>query len=319
MKKERICILGGTGFVGSHLIHRLSKTDASITVVTRHRERHRNLLIHPDISLVEADIHDEDALENLFQHCDVVINLVGILNPKGSTGSFEKVHVELAQKVVTACNRTGVQRLLHMSALQAGSVNAISQYLRSKGEGENHAHLQAGNALNVTSFRPSVIFGEGDHLFNKFATMLRLPLLTVPLACPEARFAPIYAQDVAEVFIQAIHNPGTYGKRYDLCGPREYTLMDLMEFTERCIGVRRLIVGLSNSLSRLQAKVLGRLPGKIMTLDNYRSMRSASTCEQPLDNIFDIELTPMESIVPGYLGRKNQQVNYMNYRMAAKR
>jgi len=319
MKKERICILGGTGFVGGHLIHRLSKSDASLTVVTRHRERHRNLLIYPDISLVEADIHDEEVLQGLFNNCDIVINLVGILNQMGGKVSFQRVHVELAQKIVTACNRTGVKRLLHMSALQAGSANAISHYLRSKGEGENHAHLQAGNSLNVTSFRPSVIFGEGDHLFNRFASMLRLPLLTVPLACPEARFAPIYAQDVAEIFIQTIHNQGTYGKRYDLCGPREYSLMELMEFTERCIGVRRLIVGLSSSLSRLQAKILGKLPGKLLTLDNYRSMRSASTCDKPLDDIFDISLTPMESIVPGYLGRKNQQVNYMNYRKLAKR
>ena len=144
--------------------------------------------------------------------------------------------------------------------------------------------------------------------------MLKLPLLTVPLACPEARFAPIYAEDVAQIFAQSLHNPETYGKRYDLCGPREYTLMDLMEFTERCIGVRRLIVGLNDSLSQLQAKIMGRLPGKLLTLDNYRTMRTANVCNGPLSPDFQLKLTPMESIVPSYLGRKNRQVRYMSYR-----
>ncbi len=319
MKREKICILGGTGFVGRHLIHRLSTTDSSIRVITRHRERNRGLLIHPQISLIEGDIHDEEALPTLIGDSDVVINLVGILNPVGERGSFRRVHVDLAQKIVTTCNRLGVRRLLHMSALNAGSVNAISQYLRTKGEAENTAHHQAGPELHVTSFRPSVIFGENDHFFNRFASMLRLPLLTVPLACPEARFAPIHVQDVAEVFAQSINNPKTYGKRFNLCGPREYTLMELMEFTERCIGVRRLIVGLSNSLSQLQAKILGRLPGKLLTLDNYRTMRLPSVCTEPFPPQFNLQPTPLESVVPHYLGRKSQQVRYMEYRRLAKR
>ncbi len=319
MKRENICILGGTGFVGGHLIHRLCETYASIRVVTRHREQHRNLLVHHQVSLVEGDIHDEKQLDNLLDGYDVVINLVGILNPAGKNSGFRKIHVDLAKKVVTACNNVGVRHLLHMSALNAGSANAISQYLRTKGEGENNTHLQAGPRLQVTSFRPSIIFGEGDHLFNRFASMLRLPMVAVPLACPEARFAPIYAQDVAEVFAQSILNPETYSKRFNLCGPREYTLMELMEFTEQCIGVRRLIVGLSNSLSRLQARILGKLPGKLLTLDNYRTMRSDSVCQEPCPSLFQLELATLESIVPHYLGRRSQQVRYMDYRKGAKR
>ena len=314
MKKQTITILGGTGFVGRYLIHQLADGKTRIRVITRHRERHRNLLTIPHLSLIEADIHDEAVLQELFKTSDVVINLVGILNQGSGGNTFQRVHVDLPQKIVKACNKIGVKRLLHISALQAGSANAISNYLRSKGEGENTVHLQANQRLQVTSFRPSLIFGEGDHLFNRFAAMLKLPLLTVPLACPEARFAPIYAEDVARIFAQSIHNPETYGKRYDLCGPREYTLMDLMEFTERCIGVRRLIIGLSDSLSQLQAKIMGRLPGQLFTLDNYRTMRTANVCDEPLSSDFQLKLTPMESIVPSYLGRKNRQVRYMSYR-----
>ncbi len=314
MNEQTITILGGTGFVGRHLIHQLANGKTRIRVITRHRERHRNLLTVPHLSLVEADIHDEAVLHDLFKTSDVVINLVGILNQGNGGNTFQRLHVDLPQKIVNACNKVGVKRLLHMSALQAGSANAISNYLRTKGEGENTVHLQANQRLQVTSFRPSLIFGKGDHLFNRFAAMLKLPLLTVPLACPEARFAPIYAEDVAQIFAQSLHNPETYGKRYDLCGPREYTLMDLMEFTERCIGVRRLIVGLNDSLSQLQAKIMGRLPGKLLTLDNYRTMRTANVCNGPLSPDFQLKLTPMESIVPSYLGRKNRQVRYMSYR-----
>ena len=312
MKKSEICILGGTGFVGRYLIDQLSKRDVTIRVPTRHRQRRRNLLINPKVNLIEADIHDEAALESLLTGADVVINLVGILH--GSPAAFRKIHIELPKKVVNLCNRLCVPRLLHMSALQAGSANALSQYLRSKGEGENTAHHLSSHKLKVTSFRPSLIFGEGDHLFSHFATLLRLPMLTIPLACPDARFAPIHAADVADTLIQSIDRAESFGKRYDLCGPKEYSLMELMEFTERCIGVRRLIVGLNESMSKLQSKILGMLPGQLMTMDNFLTMQLPSTCSGPFPELFDIEHTPIESVVPHYLGRKNQQVRYMEYR-----
>ncbi len=317
MRKLEIAILGGTGFVGRYLIDRLSQGEVSIRVPTRRRERHRNLLVNPKVKLIEADIHDEATLEGILKGADVVINLVGILH--GSQAAFRKAHIELPEKVVKLCNQLGVPRLLHMSALQAGNANAMSQYLRSKGEGENHAHHQSSHKLKVTSFRPSVIFGPGDRFLNQFASLLRLPLVAVPLACPEARFAPIYAGDVADIMAQSINNPETFGKRYDLCGPHEYTLMELMEITEQAIGVRRLIVGLSDGLSRLQAKMLGMMPGQLMTLDNYLSMQLPSTCKESLASTFKIERTPLEAVVPGYLGTKHQQDRYMNYRTVANR
>lgn len=317
MKKREIAILGGSGFVGRYLINRLSQEDVTIRVPTRRRERNRHLLVNHKVKLIEADIHEDEELEALLSGVDVVINLVGILH--GSQESFRKVHAELPERIVKICNQLGTPRLLHMSALQAGAANAMSQYLRSKCEGENAAHLLSSHKVHVTTFRPSIIFGAGDRLFNQFAKLLRLPLVAVPLACPEARFAPIYAADVAEIMAQSIDNPDTFEKRFDLCGPSEYSLMELMEITERTIGVRRLIVGMGDGLSKLQAMVLGMLPGKLMTLDNYLSMQLPNTCKEPQAAPFQMERTPLEAVIPNYLGSKHQQVRYMEYRTAAKR
>jgi uncharacterized protein YbjT (DUF2867 family) len=317
MKKREIAILGGTGFVGRYLINRLSQEEVVLRVPTRHRERNRHLLVNPKIKLIKADIHDDKALESILDGVDVVINLVGILN--GSQEALHKVHVELPKRLVNLCNQKGITRLLHLSALQAGAANAMSQYLRTKGEGENTTHHLSSHKLHVTTFRPSIIFGEGDNSFSQFARLLRLPLIAVPLACPEARFAPIYVADVAEIMARSISTPATFNKRFDLCGPNDYSLMELMEITERTIGVRRLIIGLGDGLSRLQARVLGLLPGKLMTLDNYLSMQLPSTCKEPLPALFRLERTPLKAVLPHYLGNCNQQARYMEFRTVAKR
>ncbi len=317
MKKREIVILGGTGFLGRYLIDRLSQEPVTIRVPTRHRERNRHLLTNHQVQLIEMDIHEDADLEQLLVGADVVINLVGILH--GTTEAFHHIHVELPERIVKVCNQLGIPRLLHMSALQAGAANAMSQYLRTKGEGENTTHHLSGNKLQVTSFRPSILFGPGDHFFNQFAQLLRLPMIAVPLACPQARFAPIHAADVAEIMAQSIDKAATFGKRFDLCGPREYSLMELMEITERTIGVRRLIIGLGNGASKFLAGVLGRLPGKLLTTDNYLSMQIPNCCREPLSGLFEIKRTPLEGALPNYLGNRNQQARYMRFRSVAKR
>ncbi|MEO5703230.1 MAG: complex I NDUFA9 subunit family protein, partial [Gammaproteobacteria bacterium] len=191
MKTTTVCLLGGTGFVGHHLIRQLTESGYRLRILTRRRERNRDLLVLPNVDLVEADIQDEQVLTRQFMGCDAVINLVGILNEKGSNGSgFRRAHVELPRKILQACLASGVTRVLHMSALNADADKGSSHYLRSKGAGEDLLHSMQG--LRVTSFRPSVIFGPGDSFFNRFATLLKLSPLFFPLACPNARFAPVY-------------------------------------------------------------------------------------------------------------------------------
>jgi NADH dehydrogenase len=312
MRKIDICILGGTGFVGSHIAIRLAERGYRIKILTRHHERHRSLLVTPGIKLVEADIFDQNQLLAHFNDCHAVINLVGILNEKGHRGDgFHKMHVELAQQVLDACLNKKVSRLLHMSALNADAADGPSFYLRSKGEAENILFASNRDKIAITSFRPSVIFGPDDSFFNRFANLLRLSPLFFPLACPDARFAPVYVGDVADRFVSALTDHSSYGKTYNLCGPHEYSLADLVRYTARLQGIRKPVIGLPNSISKLEASIFEWLPGKPFSVDNYNSLKIDSICPNG-----SREPTCIESIVPSYIGSQHK---YDDYRKIARR
>ncbi|MDH5473550.1 MAG: complex I NDUFA9 subunit family protein, partial [Gammaproteobacteria bacterium] len=273
MQINQICILGGTGFVGTYIASRLSTRGYKIKVLTRKKEKCKHLLMLPGIEIIETDIHQQANLEKHFSDIDAVINLVGILNEKGHKGEeFRAVHFELPRKILNACHQTKVYRILHMSALNANASASPSHYLRSKGEGENHLHAFAGK-IQVTSFRPSVIFGPGDDFLNRFARLLKLMPLFFPLACPASRFAPVYVGDVAQCFVASLTDKTTYGNKYDLCGPNEYTLRQLVEYTCELLDIKRNIIGLPNMASHLQAIIFEWLPGKLFSIDNYNSLK----------------------------------------------
>jgi len=315
MRTHSICVLGGTGFIGSWLVSRLARDGHRIRVLTRRRERHRELLVLPTVEVIDADVHDPAQLNRHFEGRDAVINLVGILNEKGDNGQgFRRAHVELAQKVVDACRATGVRRLLHMSALHADAKAGPSHYLRTKGEAEDLVHGAARDDFHVTSFRPSVVFGRGDSFLNRFAELLRMTPGVFPLACPQARFAPVYVADVAEAYTRALADPKTYGQRYDLCGPHDYSLRELVAYTASLIGVRRAIVPLPPSLSRLQAAVLEHVPGKPFSRDNLRSMQIDSVCEGPFPPVFGIKPATLEAEAPEYLAPRNQRARLARFR-----
>lgn len=319
--KHQICVLGGTGFVGDRLVSALAAQGHKVRVLTRHRERHRNLLVLPTVEVFSADVHDSQQLKQYFTDQDTVINLVGILNEKRDNGKgFYHVHVELTQKVIEACQAQGVTRLLHMSALNADPASGSSFYLRSKGEAEQRVHTAQG--LTVTSFRPSVIFGPNDSFINRFADLLRKMPLAFPLACGQSRFAPVYVGDVAQAFVRSLDNPQTYGQRYNLCGPREYSLQQLVEYTAEMLGLKRKIISLGKFSSRLQANVLEYMPGKPFSRDNYRSLQMPSTCKKgdnPLRDVFGIEAMALEAVAPSYLAHKATRERYMEIRRQANR
>ncbi len=296
MKTLSVCILGGTGFVGSQLCAELVKRGHRVKVLTKRREQNRHLLVLPSLELLQANIHNESELKQHFQNCDAVINLVGILNEKSHDGNgFHIAHVELARKVITMCTSCKVNRLLHMSALNA-SPDAKSFYLRTKGEAENYVHTFAANKIAVTSFRPSVIFGPKDSFMNRFAGVLKFTPLVLPLACARSKFAPVYVNDVVQIMANSLSDTNTIDQRINLCGPKQYTLKELVSYVAQVSGQRRIIIGLPNWAAKLQANILEYVPGKPFSKDNYLSLQQDSIC--PESNNCS---TSIETIVPNYL------------------
>jgi NADH dehydrogenase len=321
MTINNVLLVGGSGFVGRHLIAALCRGDVRITVAARRRERARHLLPFPAVEVVDADVHDDATLARLVAGQDVVINLVGVI--KGGTGrtdgkpwgaGFERAHVRLAGRVAGAARAAGVRRLLHMSALQAAA-DAPSAYLRSKAAGEA-AVREAFPAATV--FRPSVIFGQGDSFLTLFAGIAALaPVL--PLACADARFQPVWVEDVAAVMAAALAHPESAGQSYELCGPTVYSLHELVDCAARVAGTRANILPLGDTLSWLQAWLMEFVPGGPMTRDNYWSMQLPSTCAVDCALPFGRRAAALETIAPTYLADGRRRAGFDDFREAAKR
>jgi len=295
MSPPTVLVLGGSGFVGRYVVGRLVASGWRVVVPTRRRERAKHLLLLPTVDVIEADVHDPSTLQQLVSGVAAVVNLVGILN-ESRRGGFELAHVELPRKLVAACRATGVSRLLHMSALNAGP-DGPSRYLRSKGEGER---LVEASGLGWTIFRPSVIFGREDSFLNMFARLERLPIV-MPLACPHARFQPVFIGDVARAFTHSLEDDRTHGKRYNLCGPKDYSLRELVAYVGELTGYNRPLLPLGPALSKVQATLLEHLPGTLMSRDNLASMQLPNVCTGSFPTVFGFEPTPLEAVAPEYL------------------
>jgi len=300
MKNTQVCILGGTGFVGHHLLFALSAAGYGCHIPVTHPERHRDLALVPGCILRPVTGWGAADVGEALAGCGTLINLVGILNEAGGR-SFEQTHVTLVQTALEAAQAAGVRRYLHMSALNADAEAGPSEYLRTKGRGEALAHAAGQRGIAVTSFRPSVIFGRGDSFFTRFAGLLRLVPGPFPLACPNARFAPVYVGDVVRAMVRCLEGPDTAGQSYELCGPRTFTLRELVEYTGARIGRRVRVIGLNDRLSRLQGQVFQHLPGRPFTLDNYLSLQVDSVCAKNGLGTLGIRPTDIDAVVPDYL------------------
>lgn len=310
MAYRSVLVLGGTGFIGSHLVARLAQAGCSVVVPTRRVARARHLEVLPTVEVVAADVHDVATLQRLLQGKDAVINLVGVLHGKTAKPygpEFARAHVELPKKIVAACAASGVLRFLHMSALGADA-NGPSMYLRSKGDGE--AAALSSPALATTVFRPSVVFGAEDHFLNMFATLQKFfPLM--PLGAADALFQPIWVEDVARAFANALDHPATFGQTYTLAGPTVYTLRELVQLAGRYCGRPRPIIGLPSALARWQAWLLEHAPGgPLMTRDNLDSMTVANIATGPIAPELGITPTALEVVAPHYLSGQHAHARF---------
>lgn len=307
MRYPTILVVGGTGFIGSHLVAQLAASGRRVIVPTRRQSRSRMYSVLPTVEVVEANVHDPAVLSRLMRGVDAVINLVGVLHSgRGAAGSkygpaFARAHVELPKKIVAACVSNSVHRYLHMSALGA-SAQGASMYLRSKADGETAAFAPG---LETTVFRPSVVFGPEDQFLNLFAKLQKF-FPVMPLGGADARFQPVFVGDVAQAFVNALEHPSTYGRVYELAGPKVYTLKELVELAGEYGGHPRPVIGLPPALARLQALALEFMPGgPLMSRDNLDSMKQDNIASAPIAPELGIVPTPLEAVAPQYLARNS--------------
>ncbi len=294
-------LIGGSGFVGSAVAARLVAAGWRVRVATRRAARARHLALLPTAEIVEADVFDAGALGRLLDGMDVVINLVGVLHSPPDTPygpAFARAHVALPGLIAAACQRAGVRRVIHVSALGA-DINGPSEYQRSKAAGEA-AIRNARPELQWTILRPSVVFGAGDHFLNLFASLARMaPIL--PLGGAKARFQPVWVEDLARVVLACLNRSESIGQTFDVAGPVIYTLADLVHFAGEQVGRRPCVLALPEGAAMWQARLLELAPNPMMSRDNV--------CSMQVDNVTDgaplpFGLTPaaLEAVAPQYLG-----------------
>ena len=316
---KKILILGGTGFVGTHVCEKLIKQQCSVTVATRRRDSARHLQLLPLLEVAEVNVHDPAALAALVAGHDAVVNLVAILH--GTEAAFDRAHVQLPQKLVQACQSSGVRRIVHVSALGA-SPSSASLYQRSKARGE--AVLLASK-LDVTLLRPSVIFGAEDKFLNTFAA-LQAVFPVIPLAASGARFQPVWVEDVASAVLRCLPDNHTIGQIFEACGPEVFTLKELVQWAGRCAGVNggrgRPILALPDALARLQAWLMELLPGDpVLSRDNLDAMKTDNIASGLLPGLQTLGIHPatLAAIAPCYLGARNPRSGLTAMRQTAGR
>ncbi|MEO8742879.1 MAG: complex I NDUFA9 subunit family protein [Lysobacteraceae bacterium] len=314
-KPLKISVIGGTGFVGRALVDRLVLDGHAVTVISRNRTRHLDRSLPPDATIRDCNEYDPAMLASAMKGSDVAINLVGILNETGGYGrndsgrGFQRAHVELTRNVIAACNDAGVPRLLQMSALNAG--RGRSHYLRTRGEAEE---LVKASKLDWTIFQPSVIFGQGDGLFCRFAALLKIaPVL--PLARASTKFAPVWIGDVVSAFCRALVDEKAVRQTYELYGKDIMTLAQIVKMTARQMGLRRIVIPLPDAIGRIQAFAMDFVPGKPFSSDNFRSLQTDSVGGIDGLHRLGIEPTRIAAILPDILGHdEDHQARLDRYR-----
>ena len=282
---------------------------------TRRSSNARHLQHLPGLTVLEIDVHDEPALRQAAAGQDAIVNLIAILH--GDTAAFDKAHVVLPQKLARVCQAQAIGKLVHVSALGVNDAQpgaAPSEYLRSKGRGE--AVLQraaAESAMELTILRPSVIFGAKDQFLNLFAR-LQSVFPVMPLAGANARFQPVWVDDVATAIVRSlersINSPsGAPALRIlEAVGPDTYTLKELVQMAAQLSSINhgrgRPVIALPDWMGRLQALLMEKAPGPtLMSRDNLDSMKVDNVATGTLPGLEALGITParLEPIAREYL------------------
>jgi len=341
---KHILVLGGTGFVGAHVCEKLVRAGFRVSVPTRRAVNARKVQHLPALTVLECNVHDEAALTQAMVGVDAVVNLVAILH--GTPASFDRVHRHLPEKIARACLAKGVRHLVHISALGTDHIapqSCPSNYLRSKGQGEAalmqilgwpenasaKAPADAPTPLptGLTVLRPSVIFGKQDKFLNVFAALQKI-FPVMPLAGANAKFQPVWVEDVASAVVQSVQISLSGPPRwhvYELVGTQVYTLRALVQLAARLSGIGqgqgRPVIDLPRWMGQLQAVLLGLMPGEpVMSLDNLDSMQADNVASGQWPGLEALGIAPaaLAAIAPQYLVADRGKLGLLGIRQRAR-
>lgn len=316
---KKVIVLGGTGFVGAHVCEKLVRQGWHVTVPTRRRANAQKIQHLPGLTVRELDVHDASALQEAVAGHDALVNLVAILH--GTQAEFERVHVALPHAIAHACAVGGVAQVVHVSALGADALQPQtlpSMYLRTKSEGEA-VLIQAATGAGATDrqgfdlsiLRPSVIFGEQDKFLNVFAKLQKL-LPVVPLAGADAKFQPVWVEDVASAVVRCLQGASELPspRIIEAVGPEVFTLKQLVQLSGQLAGIAggfgRPVMGLPAWAGRLQATLMSLAPGEpVMSHDNLDSMKVDNVASGKHPGLASLGITPsaLQPIAQDYLRR----------------
>jgi uncharacterized protein YbjT (DUF2867 family) len=298
-----LVVFGGTGFLGRRLVQRLAAEGATVRVAVRNADLARSALGPPGLNQVtvfRADVRDQTAVAAAMAGADAVVNAVSAYVEKGDV-TFEAVHVQGAEMVAREAGRRGVARLVLISGLGANP-QSPSPYIRARGRGE----LVVQQAFpDATIVRPSAMFGPGDALFGTLADLARLLPVLPLIGGGRTRLQPVYVEDVAEAVARILADPGTVGRTYELAGPWVYTLRELVSFTLRVIGKRRLLMPVPFAVAEIQARLFEFLPRPPLTTGQVDLLKADSVASGALPGLQELDIPPkaVEEVVPTYIGR----------------
>jgi len=301
-----VTIFGGSGFLGRYVAHAMARAGWRVRVAVRRPNEAMYVKPYGDVGQVEpmlCNVRDEASTRRAIEGADAVVNCVGILQ-ETKFQSFEDVHVDAAELIARLSAEAGVSKLVHISALGADT-EAESVYSETKAEGEARV-LQA--MPNAVIFRPSVMFGTEDRFFNRMAEFSRLSPV-VPLFGADAKFQPVYVNDVAKAVEMAIIGD-VAGGVYELGGPEVVSLHDLAKTAMEVAGRRRVLLDLPFWIGRLNArsfemmeKLTGGLFPAMLTRDQLKMLEVDNVVNEGAAGFDELGIKPtaMESVLEGYL------------------
>ncbi len=301
---KRICIIGGSGFIGRAITRAARAKGHEVTIGCRHPQKARDMQVE-GARLIKVDVTTGRGLDEAVANTDCVINLVGLLFERGSQ-TFEAAHVGGTEHILDACKKAKVKRYLHMSALGA-LASSPSQYARTKAAAEAAVKK---SKLAYTIIRPSIVFGAGDSFFNKFKQIASfVPVL--PVIEGGTRFQPVWVEDVARVFVSCISNRNVKGKTFELGGPEVFTFRELLELMLQTLGWSRLLLPVPGFVARIMATFMQLLPIPPLTPDQLILLQRDNVVKKGgFPSAFG-KPSALGEVLPTYIGG-NQALNLQN-------